>query len=527
MNAEQSIFGYFSDSLTDGGLAKITYYGRSFSGAEFRELALRFGGYLIEEGVAPGTVAVMLPNIPEALIAVYGANAVGSTVNLLNPRIPTRSLEKLLLRTDTKLIVLFDFLYAKHKKMLKRLGIKTVLCSLNAYKPAHRMAYLAERAVFVGATFFEATLGVDPCKPRVSDGNGIAVYIHSGGTTGEPKTVCLQDKALNNLARAVLDTVHPEASYSPQTDSMLMMLPVFHGFGLGVCVHTIMCAFRVVLEPRFKAKEAIALIEREKVTHLAGVPSMFRKMLKEPSFDGEYLKSVTEAFCGGDGLPMAIKEEFDRILQKNGSSAELLEGYGLSETVSVVTVGENGKTKLKSQGTPLKGNRVKIVDEHGKTLPPHAIGEIRVSTGSLMSGYLDDDELTSKVIAREDDGEWLSTGDVGYMDEEGFLFYKERAKRSIKIAAINIFPSEIERVVGSLGVGACCAVRCRDSYGKPMIALYVERANRSEIFVENKIKRAVARDISPYAVPRKIIFVDKIARTDVGKTDYVYYENSN
>lgn len=527
MKSEQSIFGYFKDSLSDPTLPKLTYYGKSVSGGEFTDLSLRFGGFLSDTVGQDGTVGIMLPNIPEAIIAIYGARAVGVKVNLINPRLPTNNLERVLKKTNSGALVILDFLYAKHKRMLDKSGIKVVLCSSFAYRKGGAPVYFAERTAFLGKRFFADTLKHAPCTPVVTDGSDTAVYIHSGGTTGESKTVELSDKALNSLARAVLDTVHPDNSYSAKDDSMLMMLPVFHGFGLGICVHTIMCGFRVVLEPRFKAKEAISIIKREKITHLAGVPSMYAKLIAERSFDGEYLGSVTEAFCGGDGLSPRIKENFDAILKKNGSSAELLEGYGLSETASVVTVGANGATRPRSQGTPLIGNSVKIVRADGTEATTNEVGRIYISAVSIMKGYLGDDELTNEVIVKDEDGRtWLNTGDMGYVDEDGYLYFKERAKRSLKIAAINIFPSEIERTANAVtGVNASCAVRSKDINGKPMITLYVEPVKKDISGIEQKIKRAVAREISPYAVPRKIVIVEKIARTTIGKADYLYYES--
>lgn len=526
MKSEQSIFGYFTDSLSDPTLPKLTYYGKSFSGEEFIDLSLRFGGYLTDTVGQNGTVGIMLPNIPEAVISVYGARAVNVIVNLINPRLPTNNLERVLKKTNTGLLVILDFLYLKHKKMLDGSGVKIVLCSSFAYRKGGLPIYYAERTAYLGKKFFKDTLKYTPCVPVTTDGSSTAVYIHSGGTTGESKTVELSDKALNSLACAVLDTVHPGKDYSEKDDSMLMMLPIFHGFGLGICVHTIMCGFRVVLEPRFKAKEAISIIKREKITHLAGVPSMYAKLIAEPSFDGEHLSSITEAFCGGDGLSPRIKSDFDKIMKKNGSSAELLEGYGLSETASVVTVGANGATKSGSQGTPLTGNAVKIIRADGSEAEVGEVGEIYLSAVSMMSGYLGDGELTRNVIRLGDDGKkWLATGDMGYVDGDEYLFFKERAKRSLKIAAINVFPSEIERTVNAVdGVSACCAARTRDANGKPMVTLYVELSERRG-GIEQKIKRAVAREISPYAVPRKIVAVDKIARTSIGKADYLYYES--
>lgn len=512
------------ESNPNTNITKIEYYGTKFSVAQTIESILKVGGFLVEKGYNGESIGVMLPNIPEALFALYACSATSSVCNLINPRLPTLHLKKILLNTKTRILFLYDALYEKHSAMLKEIGVEVVLCSPFYYRKSLKLIY-AFTAIKNKKLYFENILKYKPCTPVSTDGKEAVAYIHSGGTTGEPKTVVLSSCALNNLANAILTTVHPEKTYDAEKDAMLMMLPIFHGFGLGVCAHTIACACRIILEPRFLPRESVKLIKKHKVTHLAGVPAMYRKMLGVKAIYDGRLKGVVNAFCGGDSLSGLVKEQFDNALKSSGSDAEVVEGYGLSETASVVTVGIKGRTKPNSQGQALKGNEIRIY-EGERRLAPMEIGEIFVTTPSLMSGYLDEENHN---VVEIEGKSFLKTGDLGYLDGEGYLFYKERRKRSIKIGAINVFPQEIERVARELNeIVECCAARAYKN-GKPYIRLHLqlEEGVQYNASLENKIKKKIEREIVRYAIPRQFILEKEIKRTQMGKIDFNYYENKN
>ena len=525
MNTDQGIFAYLSDWLDAPDKVLIEYYKRAFTQAEFREIVLKTAGFLNKNGFV-GSVAIMLPNIPEALFAIYGASASGLAANLINPRLPANTLRRILSKTGSKIIFLYDKLLPRHAEVLKELDVKPVLCSPLYYRRSLKALYLLTKR---SATedYFETIYEYAPITPVAVDGSSAAAYIHSGGTTGEPKTVVISAKALNELERAVVTSVHPDPSTIPDDGGMLMMLPVFHGFGLGISAHTIACHIRMVLEPVFKAKEAAKLIRRHRITHMAGVPSMYRKLAEEPAFKGKGLSKVMRVFCGGDILSPEIKRKFDAILHRYGSDAEILEGYGLTETASVVTVNPVGAVKERSQGKPLNGNRIKITAD-GTELPPMTAGEIEVAPVSLMSGYFNDPAATANAVYTDSEGvKWLKTGDMGYVDSDGYLYFSERIKRSLKIAAINVFPSEIEAVSATVpGVSGACAARMKDSNGKPYIRLYVETAEGAVLdgAMKNAIKKKISSSVMRYAVPREIVETDSLKLTPLGKVDYTYYE---
>ncbi len=517
-----SIFECFKESNPNLENVKLEYYGKKFTVKETIESILKVGSFLLENQ-ASTSVGIMLPNIPEAIFTLYACSATGKIANLINPKIPTLHLKKVLEKTNTNILFLYDALYAKHKEMLSELNVKVVLCSPFYYRTSLKIVYELTSVVNKGK-YFEQALKCPPCTPLSFDGTDTVAYIHSGGTTGEPKTVVLSSFALNSLGNAIATTVHPNADYDEQKDAMLMMLPIFHGFGLGVCVHTIACLFRIILEPRFVPSESVRLIKKHKVTHLAGVPAMYRKMLEVSALYDGRLRFVTDAFCGGDSLSPVIKEQFDLALKNAGSQAELAEGYGLSETASVVTVGRKGSMLPLSQGQALKGNVVKIFNGTSFALP-NEFGEIYVSTPSLMSGYLG--EESAQNLTEIDGRLYLKTGDLGFMDDQGNLFYKERIKRSIKIGAINVFPQEIERVVNAVdGVKECCAARVYDKNKKPYIRLHLvmQEGRTFNSQFEGKIKKRIEQEIVRYATPRQFRLEKEIKRTTMGKVDFTYYE---
>ena len=519
-----NIFESMVESNPRLDITKIEYYGTKFSVAQTIDNVLKVGGFIVKNGYKGKSIGVMLPNIPEAIFALYACSATGSVCNLINPRLPTLHLKRILLSTQTKVLFLYDALYDKHRDMLSKIGVKTVLCSPFYYRKFLKSIY-ALTSLKNKDLYFENLLKYEKCCPVSSDGQEAVAYIHSGGTTGEPKTVVLSSYALNNLANAILTTVHPQKTYDAERDAMLMMLPIFHGFGLGVCAHTIACSCRIILEPRFLPNESVKLIKKHKVTHLAGVPAMYRKMLGVKALYDGRLKYVVNAFCGGDSLSGLIKGQFDKVFKDCGSDAEIVEGYGLSETASVVTVGIKGQTKPNSQGKALKGNEIRIY-ENDKECLPMQIGEIYVSTPSLMNGYLNEENNNFVTI---DGKTFLKTGDVGYLDSDGYLFYKERRKRSIKIGAINVFPQEIERVAREIDeIVECCAARAYEK-GKPYIRLHLqlEEGVQFNSTLENKIKRKIEREIVRYAIPRQFVLEKEILRTQMGKIDFNYYEKKN
>ena len=308
----------------------------------------------------------------------------------------------------------------------------------------------------------------------------------------------------------------------------LVALPIFHAYGLGVSVHTCLTnQYSLILVPKFKPKTFNNLIRRYNVTFFAGVPVMFKKMIEHKNFYGKHLQKLKDLWCGGDVLTESFVEHFDTILEKYNCSARLFRGYGLTEVSSVCAANTFENYKPFSCGKAIPNTKIEIWDEQNKPLKPKTIGEIAVASPSVMKGYLN--EVNGFVY--KDKLKWIKTGDMGYMDEDGFLYILDRRKRSIKINAINVFPSEIENLVKKIdAIDEACAVPYHYN-DKTYIKLYVTvKSINEETFNEEKIKKEILNlcknNLIKYSVPRMIEIIDAMPRTDFGKIDFKKFEIS-
>ncbi|NLT19084.1 MAG: 3-hydroxybenzoate--CoA/4-hydroxybenzoate--CoA ligase [Firmicutes bacterium ADurb.Bin080] len=531
MNINQSMWSYFLEGNGEKDRVKLIYFGRKICLSEMTDSVLRTASFLKSRGVAKGdVVGIMLPNIPEAVLALYAINSIGGIASFIDPRIGELALYKIAKTCKPKVIFIFDMVFKKHKDILNELGVLPILCNLFTF--AKSPINLIEKITkIVGFPYYLDTLKNLPIAEVYKDeGTSPAVYVHSGGTTGEPKTAVFNSKAFNCISRGVELAIHSTECFDPDKDSMLMMLPIFHSFGLGVSVHGILKGITAVLMPRFNADKALKLIGKYGVTHLSGIPYMYRKMMQSKYFNKKNVSPIKYIFCGGDRLIPEFKKEFNRKIKELGSEAEILEGYGLTETASVVTVTRKGTNNLNTQGQPIDGNEIVIVDKNGAKVKIGEVGEIHVKSDSIMIGYLNDKETNSKVIYKDGRGErWLKTSDLGRIDSEGLLYFSERENRTFKIAANMVFPSAIEAIVNSLEeVSNCCAARAIDKEGKPFVKLFVVPSSRDSDLenLEDLIKSQILKSLTKYDVPREIEFVSMINMTPFGKADYKSYETN-
>lgn len=513
------------DNLEDRNI--ISYFNKTLTNDKVMDKIDRLAYYLSSIGISKGdSVAICLPNIPDAVFSVYAVNKCGAIANLIHPLTPPLGLKKIIKDTASKLLIYLDTFFAKGKDVLSE--INTIICnvSYDMAMPMRALAWLSTRKDNKLCLNNPNTTNIRDCygeKGEVHveiDSEDIAVYLHSGGTTGTPKTIMISNRSINACA---IKTGALVGDITGNTDAMLMVLPLFHGFGLGVAMHTTICkGGKVVLMPRFSGREAAKLIRREKVTFMAGVPQMYNKIMDAPNFQGKHLKGLRNIYCGGDKLPKSIKDRWDCLMAKHGNNIEILEGYGLTEMLTVSHVNVPGASKPSSVGKPLEGILQRIVDEKGNTLKPNESGEIILSGDTMMSGYLKDKEATDKAIKEIDGRKWLFTGDCGYIDEDGFLFFRERIKRMVKVSGINVFPQEIEYTISTLEeIKYACALEIIWK-GKSAIKLYVV-LNKDYTMTDqlnDKILKFIGDRLMKYSVPRIIEVRDSLPLTQIGKVDY-------
>ncbi len=513
----------------------ISYYNNRISTNTFFEQVDIVANALNSFGVKCGdNIALCLPNIPNAIIIFYAANKLGVGVNLIHPLVPPKVLGDMVEVLNSKLVFVLDMFYNKNRAVLEQKNITTVLCRPSDYlKNVYKWGYdlwTSRKKPCLNNTdnvlyfndFIKYQLQPAPVREHYAGiGDEIAAYIHSGGTTGMPKTAMLANRAINECSYSIRTLIGDEVQ---KGESMLMVLPMFHIFGLGVCMHsTLTAGARCILVPSFKPKSLAKVVRRERATYMTGVPSMYAKLIKVKAFGGRYLRKMKYCYCGGDKLKQEIKQDFDNLMKKYKSDCRLCEGYGLTEA-GVCNVNVEAYSKVGSVGKPLGDIKVCIVDSNRNKLNYGVRGEICLSGDNIMSGYFGDEQTTNKVMFEDSDGVvWLATGDYGYLEESGHLFFVDRIKRMVKISGMNVFPNEIEYIVGEnvQEIDKCCAVDFEKN-GKPYIKLYVMMKEGYEFsqMVEQKIKNTIKTNLMKYSLPKEIECVSELPLTAIGKVDY-------
>lgn len=459
----------------------------------FKEIDKVAGG-LFKAGVRKGDVVMLaLPNIEQSIIATYACSRIGAIASMIHPKLSPDEFESAVKKLQPKIVFLSDVNMGAYFSRCH--GAKRVICHFCIYD-------------YIGlprSKYFEAYDG---------DGEEIMFYMQSGGTSGEPKTVAISSRCANAMANNLL--AHLGDKFDSH-NAMLVVLPMFHGFGLCVGMHAAICTdMHVVPQPIFNAKKTARIIKKQKITTILAVPRMVQKLLACVEFNGKGISSIEDVFVGGDTVDKELVRKFDERMKECGGKGTLSPGYGLTETASVCTV-TNGDFVDGSVGKPLKNVFVKIVDEDLKELPVGSVGELLVGGEQMMTGYVGDEEATKKALIRLDGRTWVRTGDYFRQDEQGRLFFMGRKKRLIKISGINVFPTEIEKVVKELPfINECACIEYRVK-GKPFIKVLVE----GEISDAQKqaVISHVAKRMSHWNIPRCVECVTEFPRTKIGKID--------
>lgn len=506
----------------------VSFFGRELTLGEVLTEIDAFAARLTQIGVAKGdNVIICLGNIPDAVIAFYAVNKTGAVANLVHPLVTADRLVEIATRMHSKAAVLFDEFFGKYDGW-KELGIKTFVAGAADYlprtlAPLYRIAKAKATFACIGQERFTSAVAKGkksaPSEAVAVGGEDIAIYMHSGGTTGTPKSVELSNRAFNALAHNLLALIGGKPV--DDRDAMLMVLPLFHNFGLGVCMHTSLSAGgKIVLMPRFDPKGACRLCRSAGVTFICGVPNMYGKMLDSGEFGEDIMRKLKYCYCGGDRLSDSIRRKFEDLAARVGNPIKLYEGYGLTEA-GICCVNMKGRERAGSIGKPVDNTYFEAFGDDGKPVPRGTEGELCISTDMAMTGYYKDPEATARVFFDYDGKRWLRTGDIGRLDDDGFVYFVDRKKRIIKISGHNVFPQEIENVVNKVdGVKRCCVVAADDG-GKASVRLYIQKDDGAE---EDAVRAAacgaIGEKLMKYSMPRSIIFVDRLPLTQIGKVDY-------
>ncbi len=512
----------------------MQHFGVKYRKSEiFRDIEALASYFQNDLGLKQGDVyTVFMPTTVQSIIAFYALNSIGVIVNMIHPLMATDFLKEQLEAVHAKGVMVLDLLSKDHVDTINNSGLPCVVCRSSDYSNGFKKfgTKIGEGLIkaifpkFKKATYYKDALNYDK-KPVFSTNNvdESAVYLNGGGTTGKSKTIKLTSRAINELVYRVsdLDEIH-----DPGNEAEVIVLPLFHCFGLCVAVHMALCnSARIIPMMQFDARIFINLMKKNKVVGIVGIPLMFQKLMRQKGFDGPHLKNMRIMFCGGDDVSEAFIQEFNTHFEKWGSDARLRQGYGLTEIASVCCTNTNNDNRDGSIGKALRGVNIEIWDDDKNSLPDGEIGEIVISGPTIMSGYYTDGEESDDygLYTDENGVKWVLSGDLGYKDEDGYFHFSGRKKRLILIAGYNVYPTDIEKVVGDLPyIKDCCAVQGYNEAGKPLVRLYASLfENGDEEKYKEEICELCLKNFSKYYVPRDIIFLEDLPQTPLMKIDFM------
>jgi long-chain acyl-CoA synthetase len=491
--------------------------------AKLDKAITRTASKLLTLGVKKGDpVAVCMPNCPEALFLFYATSEIGAISYFIHPLTPALQLQNFLSKSGAKIVFV---LCNRANDYSEGLPADIRLVSVNPYHGRNLFKYLAlEEMSHVKRGIrryglLKARSQVIPAQVR---GAETAVYLNTGGTNGEPKIIELSNDAINNLGMKG----YPLIGGDVRKIKMLTAIPLFHGFGLVMGVHTPLSnGASTVLMLKFRTKEAIHYIQKGQATVIIGVPALYNALLSKDSFYGPWLEKQIIAFIGGDSVPPSLLERWNEAMEKYHSPARLYEGYGLTEAVNVCNVNTKAHHKKGTVGLPLVGLHEIIVDpETGKEVAPNHFGELYISGDSLMTGYLHDPELTAKTFVALGGEKFVATKDYCAIDEEGYLTYKQRMRRIVKVSGEGVCPSDVEKVALSfyeIYEAYCYGVPDERKGSILRLAIVIRRGYESADIEELKksIYACLEERLTANCRPEKIIVLPKLPRTPVGKID--------
>lgn len=502
----------------------IHFMGRDLTYKEVYESSLKFANYLRSLGVEKGDrVAIMLPNTPQSVIAYYGTLYAGGVVVQTNPLYTERELQYQMADSGAKVILALDILYPRIMKIINETQLENVIITaIKDYLPfpknlvypfiQKRQYGFSVKVEHKGSNhLFTEIMKVakpEPIEISFDFEEDLALLQYTGGTTGFPKGVMLTHK--NLIANSKMCDAWLYKCREGE-EVVLGMLPFFHVYGMTtVLILSIMKCNKMVLIPKFDAESALKLIEKQKATLFPGAPTMYIGLLNHPDIGKYDLSSIEACISGSAPLPVEVQEKFEEI-----TGGKLVEGYGLTETSPVTHANLIwGKRVKGSIGLPWPDTEAAIINSSdGEMLPPGEVGEIAIKGPQVMKGYWNRPEETAATFVNG----WFLTGDLGYMDEEGYFYVVDRKKDVIIAGGFNIYPREVEEVLYEHdAIQECVVVGVPDPYRGETVKAYIVLKEGKSV-TEEELNKYCRENLAAYKVPRLYEFRDELPKTAVGK----------
>lgn len=538
----KSIYNYMRDSVGDDlDYIALNYFENRISYNEFFEnidiCARALRSYGVKE---KDIVTICLPNMPEAIYAFYACNKIGAIADMVHPLSSEEQLKSYLKESKSRFLFLVDFNYAKYKDVIaETLVYKTILVSPKSSMPLTlSLGYTITRSItlkrpklsdtdfmrwkdfMIKGSTYTKKFNVDVKK------DDVALILHSGGTTGTPKGIMITNYSFNAIAQQssinVID-VRPK-------DKIVTILPIFHGFGLGICVHTPLCLkVETILMPEYNENRFYKIWKYDKPEVILGVPTLWEGMMSNKKFDKVNMSQLKYIVSGGDYLSVAAETKINEFLHKHGAHVDICKGYGMTESVAATAYTFPGTNEPGSIGIPMVGNTYKIWDpDTNKEKEIGEEGEIIVNGPTLMKGYLNNPKETKQVLKKHNGKLWLHTGDIGYISANGVVYYTQRLKRMIVVSGFNVYPSMIEEVLESHeAIKKACVIGIPHPYKihVPKAFIVLNEGFKFNNSLEKELKALCKKKLAVFSVPKEFETRDFLPKTLYNKIDYKKLEN--
>ena len=492
-------------------------------------------------------VSIIMPNTPEAIIAFYAINKIGAISNMIHPLSGENEIKDFLNKANSRCVIVIDAALEKINNIIKDTKVKDVIVvsAADSMPPYLAIAYNATNTFkdlakalknFITQNnkltirWNEFIKGGKSYTREIDDtfkGKDVAAIMYSGGTSGAPKGVELTNLNLNAMAMQSFEAV----ACVKEKDTVLAIMPIFHAFGLGVCIHTVQYfGGTTILVPQFSAKTFDKLLKQYQPNVLIGVPTLYEALMNNKNLKHYKLDFLKCAISGGDSLSVELKKKVDDFFESHGAHIQLREGYGLTESTGPSCLLPNKYYRMGSIGIPYPDTYYKIVEPNtDKQLPYGEEGEIVISGPTVMQGYLRSRKETKETLRKHKDGRvWLHTGDQGIMDKDGFVYFKQRIKRMIVSSGYCLYPGYMENVIDAHpDVSMSCVIGIPHPYkvqvAKAFIVLRDPKKKNEETL--QSIKEHCEKNLARYSWPYKYEFRDELPKTLVGKVAYNVLEH--
>ena len=492
-----------------------------------------------EMGIKKGDIVTICSiTTPEIIYSFYALNKIGAISNMIDVRYTKQAIEEFLNEVESKYFITLDICYPKIEDILDKTKVeKTILVS-----PINSIPKLLK----VGAKISDFVKGKKLSIPYsesiidwnnfiydkdITNANSISfdenqpvAIVHTGGTTGIPKGVLLSNENFVNAAIQIKNSsVKADRNYK-----FLNIMPPFIAYGIVLGLNTpITLGWNTTVIPQFDANKFDELLMKHKPNGIMGVPAYWETVMKSKKMQTEDLSYIKNILLGGDRIKPEFEKRLNNFLLEHNCDAGVGKGYSMTEASACATFSTKEANELDSVGIPLTKTVISIFEPGTtKELPYNEVGEICIKTPTMMLKYFGKEEETNKVKVMHDDGYWIHSGDLGYINENGILFVKDRIKRMIIRSGFKVFPSEIENLfIKHPYVESCAVVGIPDEVDvtapKACVVLKEEYRNQSEETQAQLLDMFENSTLPPYFKPIKFDFRDKLPLTDIGKVDFV------